>query len=691
MGSIWVREFTGGLDTRRLPETASGAVLIEAVDGHLDRGGQWEKRPAFVPTYDLPLGTVGLVAGKNGLFAFGSGAPPTMPHGVRYQRLQHPDGTTALVRILSADLYKGRIYCSAEFADGSRHHFYDGVLVAHMTDGRARAAIQVISGSVTPAVAASATLTITAGSSGVGNQIASITIGGVDALGGAVNFGLSSTDTAAALAAAITSFASTPDYVAEADGASVTISAVAAGAAPNGREVVVVANGDVVVSGDAEMAGGAPELRSTLAALTIDGVSVIDEPVEWAGSAAIMAEDIATAINTAESEPEYVAVSVGDKVIVMSSLPGVEANGRAPAVTTANDLVLVVEDELGGGVGTSSSFVPGTFVKTIGSRVHAVSESLEHFSGIGEPTKWTTDTPGAGFIDMSTHAAGSERLTSLATYQSFVAVFAERVVQIWLIDSDPANNDKQQVLNNTGTASPHSVTQFGDNDLFYLDESGIRSLRARDSSNSASTMDIGVPIDTLVTEKLATLTESERAAIVGLIEPRDGRFWLCMKDTIFVFSYFPGVKISAWSTYRPAWNGERFDVEAAAVFRRRVYVRSGDTVYTFGGQGDELEYDDTVAIAAPPFLDAGQPARSKTFIGMDVACTGQWRVDISLTPTDPVAKDTGPIAYETTYGKPKIPITGESTHIGLRFASVGPGAAVLGAFVIHFEGDADED
>ena len=44
MGTIWIREFTGGLDARRLPETTPGGVLIKGIDGHINRGGEFEQR-----------------------------------------------------------------------------------------------------------------------------------------------------------------------------------------------------------------------------------------------------------------------------------------------------------------------------------------------------------------------------------------------------------------------------------------------------------------------------------------------------------------------------------------------------------------------------------------------------------------------------------------------------------------------
>src|SRR3546814_10554479 len=67
-----------------------------------------------------------------------------------------------------------------------------------------------------------------------------------------------------------------------------------------------------------------------------------------------------------------------------------------------------------------------------------------------------------------------------------LAIFARRAIQIEYVDPDPALNQQLQVLNNIGTVAPHSVVSFGDSDVFFLSESGVRSLRARDSSNSAS-------------------------------------------------------------------------------------------------------------------------------------------------------------------------------------------------------------
>jgi hypothetical protein len=588
VGTIHIKEFTGGLDTRRMPENTTGGVLIVARDGHITRGGEFEKRAAFVPTYTLPAGTVGLSYVPTGLIVYGSDPAPAMPFGVTYLRLQHPDGATALTRVLSDDLYAGKRYAVGEFADGSRHHFYNGVRVTDWFDGRARATFRVAAG---------------------------------------------------------------------------------------------------VDSG------------SALSNLTVAGVAVISSPVSWQGSAAQTASAIASAINGYTSSPDYQAAASGDTVSIPAATAGAAANDSSVAFTVAGGLVVTPTDGLvlaNGAADTTGGYLPGTFVKTIGSKVYSVSGPNLHFSGIQQPTQWKTDAVGAGFIDMSSQSSGAEELKAIARYQTFIALFSERVIQIEYVDSDPENNKFSQSLENTGTASPRSVTPFGDADLFYCDESGVRSVRARDASNSAATADIGVPVDTLITAKLATFDTLEREDIIGLIEPRDGRFWLSMKDEIFAFSYFAGSKVSAWSTYTPSYidaDGETvtFEVQAMVSFKRRVYVRSGDTVFVYGGMGADVQYDATVAEAWLPYLDAGTPAKTKELEGVDAAVEGVWEVRMAMDPVDLTASDKLATITESTFREGRIAASGQSTHFGLRFRSRSDGPAKLGSAVIHFAGGSDED
>lgn len=690
MGTIWIKEMTGGLDTRRLPETTPGGVLIRARDGHITRGGEFETRAAFVPEYALPAGTIGLAHTRTGVVVFGHAAAPTLPSGVSYQRLQHPDGVTALASVPSYDLYDGKIYAVGVFGDGSVHHFYDGVRVEDWYDGRARAGFRVLGGNSTAAVAAVGSFTITGGT----GDVSGVTVAGIQIMSGAVAHTGDSTTTAAAIAANITAHTSSPNYTATSNGAEVRITAVVAGAAANGRVIVPTTTGTVTFGGVTSLAGGAEATISALTAVLVNGTAAISAPVTWTGTVESMAAAIAAEINSTISSPEYTATAFGDRVNVIAAAAGANANGRIVTLTTTNGLALSAPTlTLADGGDSDDAFTPGTFVRTVKSKMYSTADSLLHFSGIQAPTEWQTDSVGAGFINMATQNSGSERLVAVARYQNLLAVFAPEVVQIWFVDPDPNLNTQSQVLVNTGTECPLSVTQFGDSDVFYLDESGLRSLRARDSSNAAATTDIGVPVDDLLVTKLEGLTADDRMRVVGLINPVDKRFWLIIKDEVFVFSFYENAKVSAWSTYEMATTiggvKTTFNAEQAVVAARRVYVRSGNTIYVYGGLGAVPEYDATEAEAWFPYLDANRPTAHKDWEGVDAALTGLWEIRAATQPTDLEASEVIARVYETTYNQHRIPYNHSSSHISIRAISKG-GRAVLSALAVHFAGDEDE-
>ena len=328
---------------------------------------------------------------------------------------------------------------------------------------------------------------------------------------------------------------------------------------------------------------------------------------------------------------------------------------------------------------------------TAEQKLHIAAGPNLFFSAVTDPMDFGAGAgAGDGFIAMSTHADGAEQLTALARYDQFLAVFSRRVIQIWYLDPDPDLLRQSQVLNNTGSISARSVTQFGDGDVFYLDRSGIRSLRARDSSNSAATTDIGSAIDPLLGPIISdNIAQAERA--IGLIEPRDGRFWMAVGDTIYVFSYFSSSRVSAWSEYKPG-----FTVDDMVVWNDRVWLRSGDTIYVYGGTGDEYAYSaDVEAEAWMPYLDADQPFREKHVKGVDAALRGTWEIWLALDPNNHAASDLVTRLDRTTFGLGMIPAEGQGNHISLRFKALAPASAtepaVLSSVVLHHDKDDKED
>lgn len=479
MGTIWIRELTGGLDVRRLAETSPGGTLIRGRDGHINRGGEFEQRAVFQKVYTLPTGeTKGLAATPAALVVFGhQGSITGLPSGLGYQQLQHPSGL-AMAAIQFATLFKAKLQVIATYSDGSRHVFYDG---ARVTD--------------------------------------------------------------------------------------------------------------------------------------------VNAPPNLAGS------------------------------------------GTPNALLTTTQRMLIAS---------------GPFV---------------FFSAIGDSTDYTIGGGGAGeaVVDMSTHSEGAGAITSLARYDSYTAVFARNVVQTWFLDPDPTLFRQGQILANTGTMAARSVTQFGDGDVFYLGLTGIRSLRARDSSNSAATTDIGSAIDALVTGAMETLGEAVAERAIGVIEPKDGRFWLSLGDTIYVFSYFTATRVSAWTEYKPG-----FTVDDMVVWNDRVWLRSGDDIYVYGSQTGPHQYSSAVTPEAwIPYLDGETPAKAKHLRGIDAAVRGTWEVRGAFDPNNQSASDKLAVIDKTTFGLERIPAVGDFNHISLRFRGLAPVSSTeparFASALIHFDKDDEED
>jgi len=172
------------------------------------------------------------------------------------------------------------------------------------------------------------------------------------------------------------------------------------------------------------------------------------------------------------------------------------------------------------------------------------------FSALNTPANFNaTDDTGNGFIDLSSEYGFSDNIKAAAIYQGKLAMFARRSIQIVVTDPDPGLYSVQQTMENIGTVNGDSVRSIGDTDVLFCSDSGVRSLRVRDSSGNLTPADLGTPIDSLIQARLLSAGTSQMASIV---EPISNRYWLSIGNFIYVFSYFPSGGITAWSTYDPS-------------------------------------------------------------------------------------------------------------------------------------------
>lgn len=325
-----------------------------------------------------------------------------------------------------------------------------------------------------------------------------------------------------------------------------------------------------------------------------------------------------------------------------------------------------------------------TLIKTFGSKMYAEAGSILWFCEIDDPTMWDLiQTNGSGFINMSNQDAGSEVLSGIGIYQGRLAIFARRTTQIWSMDADPTKNAKTQTLTNIGTYAPNSIINYGDVNLFYLSDIGIRSLIPRDASGNATISDVGTNIDSIVQANVATLTPTIAANACAILEPNDGRYWLCVGPENYVYSYFPLASILAWSTYLPG-----FTIESIVYCNGIIYCRSGDTIYAFGGRNGDI-YDDCVVTIEFPYLDGGKPGNVKTLRAIDMECQGTWDVYVGSDPSTPDTKEFVATVTGETYSSLTIPVEQVGTHIGIRLICKTTGYARIGNFAIHFDDNGD--
>lgn len=307
------------------------------------------------------------------------------------------------------------------------------------------------------------------------------------------------------------------------------------------------------------------------------------------------------------------------------------------------------------------------------------------FSVVSNAALWRDNTvgselnTGSGVVDMAAQSANDEPITGLGVYQGNVGIFSRNATQIWSVDANPGANIQLQVLDNTGTRSPKTIKSFGDLDLFYLSDSGYRSLRARDSSNAASVTDVGTPIDDIVLAHMLTLTDDQIEQAVAIIEPRDGRYMSALDTTEYVFSFFATSKISAWSTYKPG-----FTISEYATLNGRVYARSGDTIYLLGGDNND-QYTEQEVVVEMPYLDARTIGHWKRWSGLDVLLRGTWDIYVNTNPNEPDEWVKTATLYKSSVGQMNLAMQQFSPVLKMKFVHQGNEYACLSKIVVHYE------
>lgn len=693
MAYLAVTDFKYGMDRRRRRAVGIPGTLWRLQNGFITRGGDIERAKKFVATHNLPDDTHGLAELDDQLYVFGSYPEPVgLPPDIQYQQLIAPIAgggpgmSHVMRRIYDVKDFDGKLYVVAGYENGGVHHFYDGEMVEEWNTIAAQTAsygtvaqrltrlvndnpaviarhigrrvhiearepgvdftlgtstangdtpstaptadITILRANVAPVAEAKAygQIQITGGSFGPGNQITNLTVAGVPIISVPVPWTSANSHTADLLAIEINNGASVHGYDATVSGATVTITAAAGlGAAANGR-VVTVTTGGTVTANKINMTGGVTKVEpvAKLAQVEIGG-DTFDVDYRWT----------------------------------------IHINGLLYPTT-------------GGGSRVALS------VLVHKQRIWAPVAHRIHYCKLNDPTDWTdaTASTGAGYIGVSTQTNGKVDLLAAAEYNGKVAFFARSTVVIYSLSADAQNNQFVQSLENTGTVAAGSLVSYGANDVYYLDVSGVRSLRSRDGYDAAFASDIGNAIDPYIQELMSDTEDLEIGRARSIVEGRDGRFFMAIGSQIVVLSHFPTSKITAWSYIELGQS-----ISELVRTTQDVYLRAGDTVYTYGGADRRTYPNDTEfpIIVETPFLSAQDPAAMKLLRGYDQAAENVWKVEMLVDPNDETKVVQAGRLMNVTYGAAAAWLPGYAAVFAMRFTCDTAGFASLSATATHFQ------
>ena len=324
-------------------------------------------------------------------------------------------------------------------------------------------------------------------------------------------------------------------------------------------------------------------------------------------------------------------------------------------------------------------------------RVHAVGGSKWFLSDNGDATGFEQQNFGAAFVDVSNQTSADEALLGLAPYQGKIMLFSRRTSQIWNINADPNYLQLVQVFPNIGGLSGLGAQALGELDVLFPTDTGVRSLRVRDSSLNAIVSDTGSPVDELLQDAFLTTVNGGMCAVV---EPQQNRYWLWVPNgdnssgNYYTLSYYPSNKIVAWSMYDATYAAvggaqTQFVPRSHVVYGGQVYVNCNDAIYVYGG-ADNNTYDGVVATLQVPFFDMKHAGHNKFAVGIDCDVNGSWDVKCSPDWINGTLEDVQNVS-KATFDQNWIPYSDQGTHFTMQAQTTGNVTAQVNSLIFYYQ------
>jgi len=151
--------------------------------------------------------------------------------------------------------------------------------------------------------------------------------------------------------------------------------------------------------------------------------------------------------------------------------------------------------------------------------------------------------------------------------------------------------------------------------------------------------DVGSSLDVYLQSIIHGLSDAVLLEAYGWYSSKDGRYWLYLNGDFYVFSYFPGTRISAWTKYGTSV----VDESSLSAYTPKCFTTSNGYLYMLGQAADGyvalVSYPSsasyrTTAYLTLPFYDMKSPGSLKHFKAIDIAGTGTWKVEVGNNPND---------------------------------------------------------
>lgn len=332
---------------------------------------------------------------------------------------------------------------------------------------------------------------------------------------------------------------------------------------------------------------------------TSTGVTVTDNEVTWEGVIATrLVWEASPILKSGATEPTW-ATSVGGAVHD-GTIDWLAASRRVEDANCPNTKIVAIA----------------------AGKVYAGDDDRAPYSATVNPLDWTS-TDDAGFLPFGLNTYGSNPIAAMGLYRSNVAIFNAEGFQMWQVDTDPANTTLLDALPVASTYNKALAPVA--NDLLFLSSQGVRSIGIAASSTNLQAGDVGMPIDVLVTAKMAAALDEPRATFL----PALGQYWIAFNATdrstctVFVYTLNQIGQVGKWSRYVFP-----FPIDGYMMLDDDLYLRSGDDVLRYDEEavtdfaGDAVREQAFPGIVQYQWLDFGKPGVSKQVMGFDLVGSG---------------------------------------------------------------------